>query len=221
MCPAASIGVLSYVDGGVRVHVERSETNALGVHPALQHHRRPTIDLVGAAICRPPSTDALPCVAPHQRPPCVKGAGSRSETGGLIARKCFIECEGSYPQLRAKSRPSGGCALAQRLRALALPRSPMQTWEFPHRNFLQRASPHPQRWRSSRRFLPSKPRRNVASPLLLTRSAAYCGGNVGSVLVLSCGRLITAPTNSREGSLSCCRGRCPHRPAVYRGTIVC
>ena len=36
----------------------------------------------------------------------------------------LLNCEGSYPQLRAKSRTSCGCALAQRLRALALQTSP-------------------------------------------------------------------------------------------------
>ena len=36
----------------------------------------------------------------------------------------LFNTRGAYPLLRAKSRPSGGCALAQRLRALALSCSP-------------------------------------------------------------------------------------------------
>ena len=39
-------------------------------------------------------------------------------------RRRLLNTRGSYPQLRAKGRPTGGCALAQRLRALALSRSP-------------------------------------------------------------------------------------------------
>ena len=46
------------------------------------------------------------------------------------------------------------------------------------RDFLQRAMAHPHRQCPSRRFLPSKLRLNVASTLRLTRSAAYCRGNV-------------------------------------------
>ena len=43
--------------------------------------------------------------------------------GAFFRSLRLLKCEGSYPLLRAKSRPSGGCALAQRLRALA-PRAP-------------------------------------------------------------------------------------------------
>ena len=39
--------------GGVRVPVERSVTNALGVHPALRFLPRVSCHVVGAAICRP------------------------------------------------------------------------------------------------------------------------------------------------------------------------
>ena len=77
----------------------------------------------------------------------------------------------------------------------------------------------PQRYHPSRRFLPSKPRRNVASSLLLTRSAAYCGGNVGSVLVLSCGRIVSAPTGPREDPIELVgAGACRRCERVARGS---
>ena len=68
-CPqaAAFIELLSYVDGGVRVPVERSETNALGVYPALQHHRRPSLELVGGGVHDAPLHRAVDKRQPLQR----------------------------------------------------------------------------------------------------------------------------------------------------------
>ena len=67
-------------------------------HPALQHHRRPSLNLVGGGVYdAPPSIDALPYVAPphpqipKKYPPCCPFQGNTA------LRACFYFMRGGIP----------------------------------------------------------------------------------------------------------------------------